>query len=200
MTPKGVAGKLSDFRSSKYFYLAIIIIGLALLVTYKKEWFIAATVNGAPISNFELLSRMNQQFRSQTLSQMVNEKIILDEAGKNNITILGTDVDSKIAEVEKNVGGPQVLDSMLAQQGQTRESIKNQIKIQLIIERLYANEATISAEEVDKFLEQNKDSLTATDSADQKKEAEDTLKQQKLSQIFNEKFQKLKDSAKIQIF
>lgn len=178
----------------------MIILGLILLATYKKSWFIATMVNGSPITNLELQMRLNEQFRTQTLNQLINEKIILGEAAKNNASVSKAEVDKKIQEVETSLGGTQSLDSILASQGQTRESIKQQIKLQLAIEKLYLKESTISAQEVDKFLETSRDQLKATDSASQIKEAENLLKQQKLSQIFSEKFQALRQQAKIQIF
>lgn len=178
----------------------MLLIGLLLLGFYKKNWFIAATVNGVPISNIELLARVNKEHREQTLSQMINEKLILTEARKNGIRVTQQDLDNKISQLEKNVGGSQILDKLLIQQGQTRASLREQLVIQLSIEKLYTNEATVSAQETSQFVAQNADQLTATDSAGQVKEATELLKQQKLSQAFNEKFQSLKQSAKIQIF
>ncbi|MBI4035603.1 SurA N-terminal domain-containing protein [Candidatus Daviesbacteria bacterium] len=193
-------GNLSDFKKSKKIYAVVIIIALLLLAIYKKSWFVAATVNGAPITNLELQTRLNEQFRSQTLNQLINEKIILGEAAKNNVVVSEADVNKKIAEVETSVGGAQSLDALLSQQGQTRQSIRQQLKLQLAIEKLYTNEATVSAEEVSQFIEQNKEQLRATDSAGQQKEAYDAIKSQKLSQLFSQKFQELKTKAKIQIF
>ena len=195
-----IFASLKDFRSSKKFYLILIAVGLLILFIYKKSWFVAATVNGSPITNLELQMRLNKQFRSQTLTQMTNEKIILSEAAKNNSIASETEVNKKISEIETQVGGAQALDGLLSQQGQTRDSIRQQIKMQLSIEKLYANEATVSAEEVAKFIEQNKDQMQATDSAGQEVEATETIKNQKLSQIFSQKFQELKTKAKIQIF
>lgn len=191
---------LVNFKSSKKFYLILLIVGILLLATYKKGFFLAAIVNGAPITNLELQIKLNQQFRTQTLNQLINEKIILDEARKNNALPTDAEIDKKISELETNVGGKDVLDSLLSQQGQTRETLKNQLRTQLAITKLYDNEATVSAEAVTQFIEQNKDQLRATDSAKQQKEAFDTLKQQKLSQIFSQKFQELRQKANIKIF
>lgn len=192
--------RIINYRPSKRSYLIILTLGILLLAIYKKSWFIAAMVNSQPITNLELQIRLNQQFRSPTLNQLINEKIILDEAAKNNALASEQEVLKRISEIESSVGGPQALNTLLSQQGQTRESIRQQLKLQLSIEKLYAKDATFSAEEVDKFLATSKDTLKATDSAGQRKEAEDLLKQQKLSQIFNEKFQDLRQKAKIQIF
>ncbi len=191
---------LKDFRSSKKFYIILIIAALLLLAIFKKGWFIAAMVNGIPITNLELQSKLNQQFRSKTLDQLVTEKIILNEARKNNAIPAETEIDGKIKEIETQVGGTQALDNLLSQQGQTRSSIKDSLKIQLAMTKLYEKEATVSAEEVANFIEQNKSQLTATDSAGQQKEVYDILKNQKLSQIFSQKFQDLKTKSKIQIF
>lgn len=192
--------KLFNFKKSKNLYLILLVLGILVLAIYKKSWFIAAMVNGMPITNLELQSQLNKQFRTQTLNQLVNEKIIIDEARKGAAIPTEAEINSKIMEVEKNVGGKEVLDSLLSQQGQTRDSLKNQIRVQLAISKLYDKEATVSADEVAKFVEENKQALTATDSAGQEKEAYEAIKNQKLSQVFSQKFQDLKTRAKIQIF
>lgn len=191
---------LQNFKSSKKFYVILLVAGLVFLAAVKKDLFIAALVNGSPVTNLELQMKLNQQFRTQTLNQMLNEKIILDEAAKNTAIPTEAEINSKISELENSVGGSQVLDSLLSQQGQTRDSIRSQIKVQLAIEKLYISEATVSAQELDQFLQTNRAQLQATDSAAQAKEAEEILKQQKLSQIFNQKFQELRQKANIQIF
>lgn len=189
-----------NFRSSKSFYIILIVVGLLALAVYKKSWFVAAMVNGSPITNLELQSRLNQQARTQTLNQLIDEKIILSEAAKNNVIVSEGDVNGKISEIETSVGGAQALDAMLTQQGQDRNSIRQLIKLRLIVEKLYEKDATVSAEEVSKFIEQNKEQMRATDSAAQEKEAYDAIKSQKLNQVSGQKFQDLKQKAKVQIF
>ncbi len=194
------SSNITDFKKSKKFYIIVVIAGLLLLSIYKKDWFIAATVNGTPITNLELQSKLNQQFRSKTLDQLVTEKIILNEAMKNNALPTEAEINGKIKEIETQVGGAQALDGLLSQQGQTRSSVRDGLKLQLAMTKLYEKNATVSAEEVTNFVEQNKDQLRATDSASQQKEAYDAIKSQKLSQLFSQKFQELKTKAKIQIF
>lgn len=191
---------LKNYKSSKGLYIGLAVAGLFLLALYRKDLIIAATVNGSPISNFEVLSRLNDQYRTQTLNQMVNEKIILDEARKSGVSVSENEINERISEVEKSVGGPQALETLLTQQGQSRASLKNQMKIQLTVEKMFASSAAVSPDEVSSFIEQNKDSLQATTSAEQQKEATDIIKQQKLSKVFQEKFQEWKQQAKVKIF
>ncbi len=192
--------KVADYRASKRVYLVILLLGLLLLAYYKKDWFVAAMVNGQPISNLELQQRLNQQYRQQVLNQMVNEKVVTDAAAQKNITVSQSEVNQKISDYEKSVGGPDVLNSLLSQQGQTREGFERQVRLQLLVEKLYGSEATVSAQEVNDFINQNKAQLQASDEAGQTKEATDAIKQQKLSQVFQQKFQALRQAAKIQIF
>ena len=195
-----LSGNLMNLKSSKKLYLGLIISGVLLLAIYKKNWFVAATVNGSPISNLELQTKLNAQFKTQILTQMINEKIIMDEARKGSAIPTEEEVNQKIKELETQVGGAETLDMLLSQQGQSRSSLKDQVRVQLAISKLYINEATVSAEEVTSFIATNKDQLKATDSAAQEIEATDALKQQKLSEIFTQKFQDLRSKAKIQIF
>lgn len=191
---------LSSIKKSKKIYLIILVLGILLLAIYKKSLFVAAMVNGTPITNLELQMKLNDQFRTSTLNQMINERIILSEASKNNALPTQQEVNKRISELEASVGGKDALNSLLSQQGQTISSLREQVMVQLAITKLYEKYATSSAEEVNKFIEENKAQLQSTDSASQEKEAENTIKQQKLSQIFSQKFQELKQKASIKIF
>lgn len=190
--------KQSSLRTKLLIGLAIL--ALLLLIFFNKQWLVSAIVNSSPITSLELLDRLSSQYRQQTLNQLINEKIIFQEAMKKKVLVSKKEIDNKILELEEKVGGKAALDALLIQQGQNRELLKRQLQLQLTAARLYESEATVSAQEVEEFISQNKSFLQATSSAEQTKEAEDALKQQKLSQIFNEKFQELKQKAKIQVF
>lgn len=195
-----VFDNFTNFKSSKKIYIAFFIIIFLLLAFYKKSWFVAATINGAPITGLELQMRLNQQFKSQLLNQLINEKIILIEAGKIGAIPAATEIDQKISELETNVGGSETLDNLLLQQGQTRVALRDQVKIQLAISKMYDEQASVSAKEVNDFIKTNSAGLQATDSASQQKEAYDFIKQQKISEIFSKKFQELRTNANIVIF
>ena len=193
--------EIKNFRPQKRNYFILLIITILIsLVIFKKNLIIVATVNGEPITSIELLSQMNKQFRSQTLNQIIQEKIILQEARKNNISASENEANDKIVEIEAQVGNAQNLDSLLQQQGQSRYTLREQIKKQLIIQKLYSEDVSITPEELEQFLVQYKANLTATDSASQKSEAEEILKQQKLSQIISQKLQELQQNSKVSIY
>lgn len=189
---------LLSSRKNLLIYGSVII--LALLIFYKKDLFVAALVNGSPVTTPELLGRLRQDYGNQVLDELINEKIILAEAKKQRVQVTKQDVQGRIAELEAQIGGAEALETFLAQQGQSKRVLEDRIRVRLAMEKLYSNEATVSVEEIDTFLKENKDQLTATDAASQKAEAEQAIREQKLSQILFTKFDELKQNAKISIF
>ncbi len=198
---QGILLKLSNFRANKKLMAAVVIFVIVVGLLYSKtSWFIAAIVNGSPITNFELLNKINRQYRQPVLTQLINEKIINSAIQKSGVSVSSSDIDKSLSQIELNVGGAAALDGLLSQQGQTRADLREQLKLQLSLEKMYVKEATVSAEEIADYISKNNSQMSATDSAGQAKEAEGALKQQKLQKIFAEKFQALKQSAKIQVF
>lgn len=186
-------------KEPKKFWWSLIIIGLFLILLTNKNLVVAAIVNGQPISNFELQARLNKQFRSQTINQMINEKILEQEATKKGTSVNQEELSAKVKETEAQYGGAETLNSILSQQGISREDFISQTRLQLLVEKLYSAEASPSAEDIDKFMSDNKDLPEATDGAKFRETATTQVRQTNLAKIFNEKFQALKQTAKIQI-
>ena len=107
------------------------------------------------------------------------------EAAKKGILISQSKIDEKIKSLEDQYGGADTLNAILGQQGMTRQDLVNQTRIQLIVEALYGSEASPSAEEIEKFMEENKDTPEATDEAKFRELAAEQTKQDKLSKLFS---------------
>ena len=89
---------------------------------------------------------------------------------------------------------------LLSQQGLSREDYLTRVKALLLIERIYSAEIKPTDEEMKSFMEENASLPEATDEAKFKEFATTQLSQQKLSQVFSQKFSELRKSANIQIF
>ena len=171
-----------------------------LLVFNKKHWFVPATVNGLPILSPQVIVRLYSDYRSPAVSELIDERIIMAEAKKNNVLPSREEINARMTELEAQVGGAEALNNLLAQEGTSRTSLERRMSMRLALEKIYSNEATISAEEIDEFMKTNKAQLTASDSASQKSEAEALIKQDKLGAIINQKFTELREKANIKIF
>jgi foldase protein PrsA len=200
IVPTGFTLPIINYRPTRRDYIILIVLGLLLLAFLKKDWFVAATVNGQPIATSEVNQKLNTLYKQQILDQLISEKVLQQEATKHNIVVTEAQVDEKLKNLEDQYGGADTLNAILAQQGMTREDLRSQTKIQLMVEALYGSEASPSAEEVEKFMNENQDSPEATEPAKFRELALEQTKQEKLRTIFSEKFQALKQAAKIQIF
>jgi len=71
------------------------------------------------------------------------------------------------------------------------------MKLQLTIEKLVGQGIEISDEEITEYFKENKEFLTATEEGKQKKEAINSLRQQKISEKFQEWSENLRNEVKI---
>lgn len=185
---------------SKQVLIGALVVALTLLVVYKKHWFIAATVNGMPILSPQVMARLYTDYRLPAVNELIDERVIMAEARKRNALPTQEETDARVVEFEQQIGGPENLNNLLSQEGMSRASLMRRLKMRLALEKIYSNEASVSAQEVDDFIKTNKAQLTATESAEQRVEAEEIIRQNKLGTIINEKFTELRQKAIIKVF
>ena len=176
----------------------VLAIVLGLIARRYKSVVFVANVNGMSILRSELNERLTSRFGTQMLEALIGEKLITQAAQKQNIRVSDAEVNAKISEIEKTLGTGTSLDDSLKLRGISKAEFTNQVKIQLMIDKLFATQAAVTTAEVDEFIKKNGASLAATVEAEKRIEAEAELKNQKVSQAFVEWFNQIKESAKVQ--
>lgn len=200
------AKTVSDFLPKQSLFtlrniIIVLVLVLAVLAWKFKGSFIAATVNGQPISRFELNDLLVKRFGQQTLDNIVSERLILSAVRQKGIFITDSEIDRKVKEIEERLKGQASLTDALTAQGLTMPMFRRQLEIQISIEKLFDNEATISSKEVDDYYSQNSTMYkNATDPAAIKEEVKSTLKQQKVNDLFEKWFAEIRKNAKITKF
>ena len=188
------------FFTKKHLLIAAILL-VAVLAWRFKGLLIAATVNGQPISRMELNSQLTNRFGQQVLDNIINERLILAATREQGIFVTNAELDERVASIEKKLAGQSSLADALTVQGLTAETFRRQLEIQIAIEKLYTNEATVSSKEIEDYIKSNaayyKD---ATDPAALREEVNETLRQQKINEKFEPWFSQVKNGAKIQKF
>lgn len=180
--------------NKKQVVVALILVVIVGALYYFRSVFVAATVNGHQISRVELIKELEKEGGSQALDALITKRLILDEAKKQNIKAEKADIDKQIVTIEEQLKAQdQTLESALAVRGMTRQDLEDQLEVQVLIQKLLEKEVTITDEEVDTYIKENK----STDSKDIVKE---TLKQQKLADKFQTWIDGLKTNAKINYF
>lgn len=187
----------SKFLSVRYLIPLAVLLLVAVVVLKNKNWVIVASVNGQPITRWQMDSRLVSMYGAQTLDQMVNEMLLRQAAAKKGITVSQADIDSKIADVEKSLAGKISLRDALARQGLSMQEFRQQVELQLLFEKITADQVQVSDQEIADYITKNRNTLTATDDAGLKEEAKTTLQSQKKNEVFNKYFSDLRNSAKI---
>jgi len=202
--PKAKEKITEKVLKKKYFKPAVIVglilIILALVVLKNKGLFIAATVNGRPLWRLDLEKRLVSQYGSSTIDEIVAEMLIHQAASQKKVSVTKADVDAKLAEIEKSLNGQITLKEALAQQGDTIESLRQRVELQLLLEKLTAGQVIVSDSEVADYLDKNKTTLSATDEAEMRVEAKNILLSQKQNTVLRQYFTDLKSKAQISKF
>lgn len=171
----------------------ILLFALAL----SKGYILVALVNNRPIFRFQLNQTMMARFGKQTLEGMISEQLIAEEAKKSGITITQAEIDKQEEEILKSFGGKVTLEELLKFQGTTKEEFDNQIRLQIMVNKLLEKGITVTDEEIVAYQEANKAIMVSSDEASLKEEARKALVEQKINEKIQPWFTELKNKAKI---
>ncbi|MDZ4805432.1 MAG: peptidylprolyl isomerase [Candidatus Eisenbacteria bacterium] len=109
--------------------------------------------------------------RREILAQLVEERLIIDHAGKNGITVtddqIEPQVQASIDEVKARVGSDEKFSEELAREGMTietlreryRQDMRKEAMAQRIIEREVRSQVKVTDTDIDTFFKNNKDQL-----------------------------------------
>jgi len=182
--------------------IAVLLVFAAVLGYFGRPFLFVATVNGQPITRWELIRELEKQGGAQTLDNLVAKALIFQEARKKGVEVSKQEIDSEIARIEVLVSQQgTTLDEALAQQGQGRDELVEQIKVQKIVEKLLADKLVVSEEDVKKYYDENKD-FYGTDAKfeDVSGQIKSQLSSEKLSTSYQSWVAGLKEGAKVNYF
>ncbi len=179
--------------------VVIILIGLAYIF---RGYYIAALVNGQPISRLNIMQESEKRQGAQILEQQVLEQLVIQKAREEGIQISDELVDTQIDQIKQEVAAQgQDFEQLLQMQGMTEEELRRQIRLQQMVEQLVGSEVQVTDEEVEQYLEANSEFLPEESSQEELEEiARQQLEQQKLSNQYQDWIEQLKQDARIQYF
>lgn len=165
-------------------WIGLVIVILAILAFAFKGLFIAAIVNGQPVSRVAVIQQLEQQNGKQAVSDLITKILITQEAQKRNVTVNQSEVDSDL----KNIDGAlkaqgQTLDTALASRGMSKQQLVDQITLQKLVEKMVGKDVKVTDDDVQKYIDTNKDNLPQDLSDDDlKKQVKAQLQQQQLQE------------------
>jgi hypothetical protein len=194
-TTSSPAPKISNKKLFVVFLIAVVVFVLYIL----KDKYIAAVVNGQPVYRHTLHMELEKQAGQQALDGLVTKTLIYQEAKKQNVEVTQEEVDAQLSEIEAGLAAQgQTLDEIIALQGLTKEDVIEQIKLQLMIEKMVGDEVVVTDEAVDDYMEQNADFLPEdADEEELKASVREQLRQQQLSLQIQEWIEDIQDKAEV---
>lgn len=181
--------------------IAVIIIVLAVLAYIYKGLFIAAAVDGSPISRLAVIQKLEKASGKSLLDSLIAEKLVENEVKAKGIVVSDDEVNAEIKNVGDQIAaGGSTLDEALAAQGMSMNDLKTQITLQKKLEKLVADKIGVTDEEIAKYIKDNAISIPKGEEATTTAQIKDALKNQKLKTESGNLVDTLKAQANIQYF
>ncbi len=164
--------------------------------------FIAALVNGTPVSRLSVISQLEKQGGKSALDTLIMQTLISNEAGKRNISVSQSELDTQLKTIQTNVEKQgSTLDVALASQGMTKADLTNQLKLELLLNKMIGQSQQVTDKEIDDYITQNKAQLPQNEDENTlRAQIKQQLLQQKQQQQAQQFIQNLRNKAKITYF
>jgi len=201
--PKSISTySIKDKLKQPKVFIGLIVVVLIVGGFFLKGLFVAAVVNGQPISRISIIRELEKQGGKQALSSMVNQVLILQEAKKKDVQVSQGEVDASLKQIEDSLKSQgQSLDTALTMQGMTRQDLLTQLKLRGLVEKLLADKIKVTDKEISDYIEKNKDTFPTNLTSDEiKKSVVEQLKQQKMASASQAWLTELNKNAKINYF
>lgn len=176
-------------RVSPWMVVAVIVVITALVLLYIfRGVFIAAMLDGQPISRLAVVRELEKQSGAQVLDALINQLLIEQKAAEAGIVVSDEDIEKALAAIQENLTSQNVtLEEALKAQNLTLAQLKESIKFQKLAEKLVEDRVSISEEDINAYMQENKDLLPDAGSEDEQRAiVRDMLRQQKFSSAFQE--------------
>ncbi len=198
-----ICQKIKDFfAKNKIISIGLIVVLISFLFGYLlKGLFIAATVNGMPISRLKVIKQLEKYQGSSVLDSLITEELVRQEAKRMGVEVTKEELDEQIKKIEENLASQnQSLDAVLELQGMSRKDLDDSLKLNILIEKMLSDKAVVTDEDVQSYIDENKDSFPeGTDMEQVKTIIKQQLVQEKLGNVYQNWIDEIKGASKINV-
>jgi parvulin-like peptidyl-prolyl isomerase len=185
----------------KHIIIVVAVVAVLTLIWLVKGFFVAAVVNGVPVSRFTVIRELERVSGKDALDALIIQKLIDTEVGKKGIAVSADEIKSEIKKIEDQLKEQgQDLANVLKMQNMTRADLEKRIAGQKKVEKLLADKTKVEDSEVEQYLKDNKVTIPKGKDAEYKNQIKEQLAQQKLSKEYQTLLDSLRSQAKIYYF
>jgi hypothetical protein len=194
--------ELSKTIKPKKILWPIIILIVLLILWFLKDQLIVATINGKPITRFQVIKELEQQGASQILESLITRELVDQAVKEAGVEVDEEAVAAQMAEIEESLTAQgQNLDDILAMQNLTRADVEKDISLNLQVDQILADEIQVSEEEVLEYFETNKEFLGEDlDFEEMREQIEAQVIQEKRTEAQQEWLETIREEANIRYF
>jgi len=188
------------YKGNKILALGALFVMIAFLSGYYlKNMVVVATVNGEPIWRFKVVKQLERYYGANVLDNLVTQNLIEKEAKEKGLILTEEEIDEAIKELEVNMGNSGTnLDEALAESNMTREDLRKDYRVNLLIEKVLSSKVNVTDEEVQVYIDENQDSFPEdTDFEEIKGLVKEQLAQDKMNTEYQTLMQELKEKADV---
>lgn len=161
----------SIFNSKSFKIFSMALVGVLafgivdFFFQYLNNDYSVAVVEGTRISTNEYHNRLEKQYGQTIAQSLIDERLIKLEAMKNNVEVTDDEIQVKLDEIIKSVGGQDAYESALLANNITEQELKEQIRLDLISNKILAPTLEYTQDDLMAFFEQYSASIFPQETA-----------------------------------
>ncbi|WP_216776486.1 peptidylprolyl isomerase [Metabacillus halosaccharovorans] len=140
--------------------LAVLIVAaIAVFIFLSTRSDVVAKVGSESLTKDDLYTFFVEQNGEAALDTLITKNLIDQEVEKEKITVSSKEIDAELQELIDSYGGEETFEQQLTSSGLTQDDIKEDIEVNLKIEKLLEPQIEITEEEMQTYFDENKDSF-----------------------------------------
>ena len=181
---------------SKKLFIPLLLLGIVLLAFLASRLLVVAWVDNKPITRWDYYKTLDAKYGKEIKEQLIVQQLVESEANKRKVTVSQDELNQEIQKIETEQGGADKLNQILQIQGISQDEFKSLVKLQIMKQKMFAQDVAVSDDEVNKYIEENKAQFDTVD--DQlKANLKEELLQQKINTNFNNWLQGVLESPRV---
>ncbi|GIQ68142.1 peptidylprolyl isomerase [Xylanibacillus composti] len=163
-------GKASHWLSNSglpWTLCGLLALTILVLIIYMKPFGhpqAVAKVNDEPITKDQMYEAVIGQFGpqgvDQVIEQLITEELIRQAAEDKGVAVTEEDLEAELAELREQFPSEEQFQATLEQVGLTEEELKEQMRPQVLLDKMLAPEIQVTEAQVSELFEQRKQELT----------------------------------------
>ena len=134
-----------------------------------------------PVTRGEVTRALLKQGGKAEVESLITEMLVKKELDKLGVKVEASEVEAKIREIKASLGEGVNFDELIASRGMTPEEFREQLELQMRLEKTLADKTAVTEADIDKYMADSQGLLSSTDSA-QRQQVAESLRINKLQQ------------------